>query len=78
MSPMMVIWSYQVYEMLFNHWKGKSMAYITFIMELSEFTIDMTSINYSINFIIYTISLDFYREEVKNILRCGRELVGTG
>jgi hypothetical protein len=70
MFPFVTLWCYQIYEVLFREWAGRSPAYIDFILELSEYAIGITSINYSINFIIYTVSLDFYREDLKNIFKC--------
>jgi hypothetical protein len=69
MSPFAILWAYYMYEHL-TGWLGRTAAYKDFISEAAYYTNSIAMINYGINFIIYTVSLDFYREEVKTMFRC--------
>ena len=42
------------------------------IFDMSDFFYFLTVVNYSINFIIYGLSLDYYKKEVLSILGMGK------
>jgi hypothetical protein len=68
-APFVGMASYQIYQII-NGGSDRSEAYIDFVTVLANFANNIALINYSVNFIIYTISLDFYREEARKIMRC--------
>jgi hypothetical protein len=71
MCPFVATWAYYFYES-FTGFQGRSLAFVDFLTELAYFTTSITMVNYGVNFIIYTISLQFYREELKKLFCFGK------
>ncbi|XP_064623706.1 growth hormone secretagogue receptor type 1-like [Lineus longissimus] len=72
MTPYLITWALYMAEDL-TGWKGRSLAYVDFLSEVAVYTISIGSINYALNFVIYTISLDFYRAELLQVLNCNKK-----
>jgi hypothetical protein len=66
MTPFAVTWTIYVYHNL-NGFDGVSQAEKELLAEVAAFTQSISMINYSLNFFIYTFTLEYYRNEIKRI-----------
>jgi hypothetical protein len=53
-------------------WPQTPKTYVQFIRELQDFATTFHYANYSANYIVYVLSLDFYRSECRRLFCCGR------
>ena len=66
--PYVIMWAMYFYSGLTN--PGGRIA--NSLHDVAFCTMSLCNINYATNFIIYSVTLDFYRKDVKKLLSCGR------
>jgi hypothetical protein len=71
MSPFLTLWSYYL-TWNTRGFPGWTRGEITILYQLAILSVHPTTINYSMNFVIYTCSLDFYRKELVRMITCSR------
>jgi hypothetical protein len=72
MSPQVGMWTYyRILKLIYHEQHSVPGVNLSIIFAIATFGTLLTTLNYSLNFLIYSISLDFYPATVKAIFRVG-------